>query len=127
MCQRTCKPTCQRSATFSFVSTIVPIKVPTCHMACQYVNLACQSAKTRANFSNICLTKPKGNFYALLYEKFYITLNIIVIHIITICIVHKNCIKIYFHISSHIEEKCGIFIFYLFLFFFFALYLEMNI
>ena len=106
---------------------ICQLGVPKCQKAYQFFNFACQRAKRCANFSNIRLTKPKGNFYTLLYKKFYITFNIIVIYIICICTVHKNCIKIHFHISSHIEEKCGIFLFYLFLFFFFALYLEMKI
>ena len=104
-CQRACVLTYQKRANFSFL--IVSI----CHKACQCFNLACQHAKRRANFSTwrasmpksvpiyetFLLQNAKGNFYiSLLYKKFYIMLDIILIHIMRICIVHLNCIIQYF-------------------------------
>ena len=38
------------------------------------------------------LRNSKRNFYTLLYKKCYIIRDIIVIHIMCICIAHKNCI-----------------------------------
>ena len=79
-------------------------------------HLACQSAKQRANFSTwrakvpkgvpifltLILRNAKGNFYTLLlYKKFYIILDIIVIHVICKSVVHKNCIILHFYTSCH--------------------------
>ena len=61
-CQRACVPSCQNRASFSFLRANVPINVLTCHVACQFFNLACQRAKRRANFSDIPLTKCLVNF-----------------------------------------------------------------
>ena len=113
-------PTCQKRANFSFLRANVPINVPTCHTACQCFNLACKHAKRRANvstgvpiFQTFLLQDAKGNFYTLLlYKKFYIILDIIVINIICICIVHKNSIQIHFYTSCHIKEKCVLFFFF---------------
>ena len=121
-CQRACLPawfTCQcagvpmyqKRAKFSFLRANVPKNVSACHKACQCFNLACQRAKRRANFSTCGASVPKsvpifqtfllrnakGNFYILLsYKKFYIVLDIILIHIMCVCIVHINCIILYF-------------------------------
>ena len=75
-------PTCQRCANYS----TRPANVPT---ACQILNFACQRAKWRANdpkgvlnFQKFDLQNAKGNFYTLLlYKKFYIILDIIVLYI----------------------------------------------
>ena len=103
-------PTCQRYANYSTWLADVPT-------ACQFLNLACQRAKWRANYSFWCanvlkvVLNFKGNFYTLLlYKKFYIILDIIVIHMIWICIVHKNCIIFHFYTSCHIKEKCAEFL-----------------
>ena len=100
--------------------TNVPINMPTCHTACQYFRLVCQRAKRHANFSNWFVNLPtfllrndKGNFYTLLYKKFYIILDVIVIHIVCICIVHKNYIMLHLYTSCHIKEQyVELFLFY---------------
>ena len=95
--------------------------------------LVCQCAKQRANFSTWCadmtknvrtfqtflLRNAKRNFYILLlYKKFYIILYTIVIHIIWICIAHKNCIILHLYTSCHIKEKCLEFLFFIIFFLF---------
>ena len=85
-------PTCQRCANYSTWRAYVPI-------AWQFLNLACQRAKWHVSFSFWCanmskgvfnfqtflLRNAKGNFYTLLlYKKFYIILDIIVIDMINI-------------------------------------------
>ena len=52
-----------------------------------------------------------------------IILDIIVIHIVFRCIVHKDCIILNFYISCHIKEKWVEFFFFI-IFFFFALFSE---
>ena len=109
-CQRTCVPawfTCQRAKSVSNSY----FYLSTCHKAGQCFNLACQRAKRCATFSTwranvpksvpvfqtFLLRNAKGNFYTLLlYKKFYIILDIILIHIMCVCIVHINCIILYF-------------------------------
>ena len=85
-------PTCQRCANYSTWRANIP-------MACQFLNLGCQRAKWRGNFlfrrgnvlkyvldfQTFLLRNAKGNFYTLLlYKKFYIILDIIVIDMINI-------------------------------------------
>ena len=110
-------PTCKNRANFSFLRANVPINMPTCHTACQCFKLACHRVKRRTKFSNIPLTKCYGKFlYFIIKKKFYIILDIIVIHIMRIwCIVHKNCIRLYFYTSCHIMEKCVELFFFIFL------------
>ena len=125
-------PTCQRCAHFSFFRANVSINVPTCHMACHCFNLWCQRAKWCTNFSTRPANVPKGvsifqtflwrnakgNFYTLLlYKKFYILLDIIVIQI-CICIVSKNCINnLFLYFISYRRKVCGVFLFrYFFLY-----------
>ena len=124
-------PTCQRCAHFSFFRANVSINVPTCHMACNCFNLWCQRAKWCTNFSTRPVDIPKGvsifqtflwrnakgNFYTLLlYKKFYILLDIIVIHI-CICIVSKNCINnLFLYFISYRRKVCGVFLFRYFFF-----------
>ena len=121
-------PTWQKRVNFSFLCANVPINVPMFQLGVPHI-------KRRANFSIWRASLPKGvpifqtfllqntkeNFDTLLlHKKFYIILGIIVIHIICICIVHKNCIILHFYTSWHIKEECGIFWLF-FSFFLFAL------
>ena len=93
-CQCACVPICRKRANFLFYMLI---NVPTCHMACQCFNLACQRTKWCgefwtwstnvpkgvSSFQTFLSRKAKGNFCTLLlYKKFYILLDIAVIHII---------------------------------------------
>ena len=88
--------------------TCLPANVP---KMCQLLIFMYQRAIICANFSSWCanvaknvpifqtflLRNVKGNFYTLLlYNKFYIILDIILIHIRCICIIHINCIILYF-------------------------------
>ena len=99
--------------------------------AWQLLILMCQCAKKRAKcqrcanistwrdnvrkvvpFQTVLLQNAKGNCHTLLlYEKFYILLDIIAIHTICICIVHKNYVVLHFYTSCRIEV-CGIFVFW---------------
>ena len=95
--------------------------------ACQLLIFTCQRAIVPMNapkvvqvFQTFLLRNDQGNFYTLLllYKKLYIIFDIIVIHMICICIVHENCIILHFYISSHIKGKCSEFLFFeTFLFF----------
>ena len=98
-------PTCQR-ASFSFLRANVPINVPM-H----------QCAKGVPIFQTFRLWNAKGNFYTLLlYKKFYIILDVIVIHNICICIVHKNYIILHFELYAMLKKSVLDFLFSLFLF-----------
>ena len=135
-CQRACIPawfTCQRAKSvpnFHFYISTCQCAIRRANVltwrakvakTCQFFNSACQRAKRRANFSNIPLWNAKGNLYTLLlYKKFYILFDIIVITIICICIVKKTCIILHFYTSCHIKEKCMEF-------FFFIIYLSLKI
>ena len=101
---------------------------------CQLLIFTCQCAIWCAYFSvwhanvpkgvpifrKFLLQNAKGNWYSLLlYKKFWIILDIIVIHIICICTLQKNCIKFHFYTSCQIKEQCEdffIIIFFSFLF-----------
>ena len=89
-------PRAKRVPTSLFLRANVPIYVLTCQ---KRANFSTQRAKCRANFSfwranvpksvlnfqTFLLRNAKGNFYTLLlYKKFYITLDIIVIDMINI-------------------------------------------
>ena len=113
-CQRACVSTHQKCANFSFLCANVLM----CHTSCRCFNLACQRAKRCANFSNIPLTNNKGNFFILLlHKKFYIILNIIVIHITCTCIAYENCIILYFYTLCRIKKVSRIFLIYYFFLF----------
>ena len=103
-----CLPTHQKSANFSFLCANEPIKVPTCHTPCQCFKLACQRVKKCINFSNTPLTKCWRKFlYLIIKKKFnYTWYYIYTYHIHIWCIVHKNCIWLYFYTSCHIKQKC---------------------
>ena len=135
---RGCVPTCLRASivyvptclrhkrpNFSILCASVLINVLTCHNVCQCFKLKRQCAKRHANFPTWCakmskgvrifqtflLQNAKGNFYTLLlYKKFYIMFDIIVIHV-CICILHKNCIILYFYTSCHIKKSVWNFFF----------------
>ena len=96
-CQCACVPTCQSVPSSYFLRANVPKNVRMCHTACQCFNLACQRPKSVPIFQTFLLRNAKGNSYTLLlYERFYIILDIILIHIMCVCIVHINCIILYF-------------------------------
>ena len=92
--------TCQRAKKRANVPYGLPmfqLGMPTCQTACQFFNLACQRPKSVPIFQTFLLRNAKGNSYTLLlYERFYIILDIILIHIMCVCIVHINCIILYF-------------------------------
>ena len=134
-------PTCQRGlpANVSVCQHGLRANVPACQSGLRASVPVCQRAKNiptshfyvqtchkRANvstgvpiFQTFLLQNVKRNFYTLLlYKKFYITLDIIVIHIMCICILHKNCIKLHFHTSCHITKKVWVFFCYFFSFLF---------
>ena len=56
--------------------------MPACQKSCQFFNLACQRSKRYTNFLNLLIQNGKGNFCTLLLynKKFYIILDITVIH-----------------------------------------------
>ena len=95
--------------------TCVPAYSTCQHTKCmptsQFYMPTCQCANKRANvpkgmliFQTFSLQNAKGNLYTLLlYKKFYIILDIIVIHI-CLFIIHKNYI-LHIYISSHVKEK----------------------
>ena len=102
---------CQRGlrANVPYEVPMLQFGLPTCQTACQFLK-------------HFILRSAKGNLYALLLVKqFYILLDIPVIHIICICIVHKNCIILHFYTSYHIKQKCVEFCFLLFFFCFCSL------
>ena len=128
---------CQRGKSVLTFHFYVPINVPTCHKTCQYFNLAWRRAKSCARFlehsSNEMLREISINtciiliylyyciiFFILLFEKFHIIIDIIVIRIICICIVEKNCIILRFYTLYNIKEKSEEFFFFI-AFVFFAL------
>ena len=138
-CQCTCRPawfTYQRACA---CKRGLRANVP---KACQHVILTCQRANKHANVPNdvpifqlgvaksvpksvpiyqtFLLRKGKEKFYALLYKIFYIILDIIVIHMICTCIVHKNCSILHFYTPCHIKESvwnCSFLLFFSFLLF----------
>ena len=91
-------PTCLR-ASVVYVPTCLRTNMP---KACQVLIFTCQRAIRRANVSSQFF---KHSSYEMLREisilcyyikKFYIILDIILIHIMCVCIVHINCIILYF-------------------------------
>ena len=124
-----CMPTCFRASVVC-VKTYLCANVP---KACQLFIFTCQRAIRRAIVSTRRCNVPKGVpifqillsqnakgvFYNLfLHKKFYFILDIIVIHIICLCILHKNCIMFHHYTSSHIEEQFVEFLLFKFFLFF---------
>ena len=99
---------CQRAKSVQNSHFYVPMFQETCQRAIRRANVSTSRdnlSKDVPIFETFLLRNAKGNFYTLiLYKKFYIILDIIVIHII--CIVHKNCMIHHLYTSCHIKEKC---------------------
>ena len=73
-------------------------------------------------FQAFLLQNAERNFYTLfLYKKIYNLFDIIIIHIICICIVLKNCIIIHFYTSRYIKGN-GMEIFFVINFCFFLFF-----
>ena len=105
-----CVPVCQRGQHTKKLRVSV-IYVPTCLQWNVPINVPI--------FQTFLFRDARENFYTLLlYKKFYIVLDITVIHIICICIAHKNCFVFHVDTSYHIKEKCVEFFFFIILFFF---------
>ena len=102
---------------------------------CANVPIAYQCFIRRANvpkrmptFQAFLLRNAKGNFSTLLlYKKFYIILDIIVVHIICICNVHKHCIILHFYTSCDIKEKYVNLFFFIIFFLFCSLVRNENL
>ena len=108
-------PTCQKQANFSFLHANVT-NVSTWHA---------NVPKGMPIFRTFLWWNDKGNFYTLLLcKKFYIVLDIIVIHIICICITYKNCFIPPFYTSCHNKEKSVGFFFFIVSFLFCSLLLR---
>ena len=93
--------TCQRANKRAKVPCDVPmfqLCVPTCQKACQFSK----------NFSYEMLKEISILYYFIKN----VILDIIVIHIICIRIVHKNCNVLQFYTSYHIKESCVEFFFF---------------
>ena len=117
-------PTCQTRASFSFLRANEPMRakgvpiiqfgVPTCQRCANVSTWPFNVPNSVPIFQTFLLQNAERNFYTLLlYKKFYIILDMI-----CICIVHKNCIILHFYTSCDIKEKCAEFLFLdIFLFF----------
>ena len=108
MCQRDCVPawfTCQRACQLLIFTCQLSYGVPLFHLGVPL-------------FQTFLLRNAKENFYTLLlYKKFYILLEIIVMHIICVCILIKNCVILYFFTSCHVKERHVEFFFFCFFLF----------
>ena len=113
MCQCACMPT------FHFY-------VSTCQWTCQCAKRHASVSTGRTNlpkgvtiFQTFLLRNAERNFYALLlYKKFLIILDTIVMQIICICAVHKNCIMLT-SILPVVSKSVEFFHFFYFIFLFF--------
>ena len=82
------------------------VHVPTCQSVNNHV-------KGVLNFQTFFLQNARGNFYTIIfYEKFCIILDIIVIHMIGICIVHENCIILHFYTLCILKKNVWNFCFF---------------
>ena len=63
----------------------------------------CQKACQNFKYSSYEMLREISMLYY--YIKFYIILDIIILHMISVCIVHKNCIMLHVYTSCHIKEK----------------------
>ena len=83
------RSTCQRSNVANTCQLVI--------FTCQHAN---KSVKCAPIFQTFLLQNAKGNFYTLsLYKKYYIILDIIVIHM-CLCIIHANCVILHFYSSQ---------------------------
>ena len=115
-CIQTCS-TCQRTSLSAWLTcqracvSASRFYVPKCQTACQFFNLGCQRARRRADFLNIPLNETREISILHYYiKKFYIILDII-----CICIVHRNCIILISILRSY-QRKVWNFSFSFFLF-----------
>ena len=129
-----CVPTWQKRANFSFLRAnkranvpwdvpIFQLGVTTCQNLCQVFEHSSNEILREISI-NTCIILIYLYyciiFFILLFEKFHIIIDIIVIRIICICVVEKNCIILRFHTSYNIKEKSEEFFFFI-AFVFFAL------
>ena len=97
------RSTCQRSNVANTCQLVI--------FTCQHAN---KSVKCAPIFQTFLLQNAKGNFYTLsLYKKYYIILDIIVIHI-CLCIIQTNCVLYFIFIlnsgrSRDFEKSCALF------------------
>ena len=120
-CRRVSVPTCQCGLRAN-IPKACQLLILTCQHAnkranvpkpWQCFNLAYQRVQRCANFLNQKkfflrkMIKEISILFKLLCKKFYIILDVIVIHIICRCIVHRNCIILHFYTSCNIKGKCG--------------------
>ena len=110
-CQRACVPawlTYQRASVAKFQKR-AKFSFFTCHCVIRRAIVLSRCANVPngvLTFQTFLSRIAKENFYTiLLHKEFYISLDIIVIHIICICIINKNCLILYFYTSCHIKEK----------------------
>ena len=114
-CQRACVLTCQKAC-----QILVPINVSTCHMRANDSTWTPNISNGVSIFWTFLLRIDKQNFYnLLLYKKFYMIRDVIVIYIICIGVAHRNCVILHFYTSCHVvwNNVSGIFFLYYFLLF----------
>ena len=115
--QRACVPTCQKRVDSTFLHANVPINVPKCQTVCQFFTLVFQRTKSVPILQTLLLRK--WNFYTLLlYKRFYILLDAIVIHTIYIYMhrTYKLCYTSFLYFMSLLKKRE---LNFYFLFFFF--------
>ena len=99
-------PTCECAKSMPTFHFYMPTYQKTCHKMCQYFNLACQYAKRHANFStwhaSVSIFKHSSDemlreisilYYYIKSSTLYL---ISYLYISCVCIVHVNCIILYF-------------------------------
>ena len=102
-------PSCQKAC-----QILVPINISTCHMRANDSTWTPNISNGVSIFWTFLLRIDKQNFYnLLLYKKFYMILDVIVIYIICIGIAHRNCVILHFYTSCHVKEKCLEFFFFI--------------
>ena len=123
--------TCQNLAYMSFLLANVLINVRRSHTACQCFNMASQHAKRRPNFSTWRANVPKdvpilqtfllrnaeGNIYTLLYKKFFVILDIIIIRITCIFVSCINIVLYFISVLHVMLKERSMWNFYLFIYF----------
>ena len=114
-CQRACVPKYQKRANFSFIRAKVIRRAIV-------LSWRANVPKGVPIFLLFFLWNAKENFYILLlYKKFYILLDMVVTHMICICIVNKNCIILYFYTHVMLKKRVWNFSFFI-IFFSFLLF-----
>ena len=77
-----------KRANFLFLRPNIPINVPKCHKACQCFNLRCQHDKQFFKHSSYEILREISILYYYIKTSTLYFIDIIVIHIICICIYH---------------------------------------